>query len=404
MDSLAVGGAFLILAPLTLLVLYQWVLAVASFAFRPARTASPPTPEVRFLVLIPAHNEEAGITGTLESLAEVDYPASLYQVVVIADRCSDGTATVARGLGARCYERSTGQPGKGAALAWGIEQAGLAGLAFDAIVVVDADTVVDPRLLAAYAEAFAEGHQLQQAHCSLSNPWDTPFTRIAAATSALRSTRYYGGKTALGLSGMLTGTGMCLGVAALGPGGWTAFSVGEDWELSAQLLLRGERIYFNPRARVFARESHTLQEASHQRLRWASGRYAVMSASVWALVLEGVRRRALWLVDAAITVMSPNYSTQATLSLAVLAGLWLSGASGSVAFWWAGAVLLAIAGYYVLGVFSTAAPLKALSGLLLIPVFLPWRLVIEVMGLLGFGRHDWGRMSRRAARTRTLVP
>lgn len=404
MDSLAVGGAFLILGPLTLLVLYQWVLAVASLTARPPKAASPTATDVRFLILIPAHNEEAGIAATLESLARLDYPTSLYHVVVIADRCADATARVARARGVLCFERSIGRAGKGAALAWGIEQAGLAGLAFDALVVVDADTVVDRRLLAAFASAFTAGHRFQQAHCSLSNPWDSPFTRIAAVTSALRSTRYYGGKAALGLSGMLTGTGMCLDAGTLGPGGWTAFSVGEDWELSAQLLLRGERIHFNRLARVFARESHTLQEASHQRLRWASGRYAVMSASAWSLVLEGLRRRALWLVDAAITIMSPNYSTQATLSLAVLAGLWLSGASGSVVFLWAGALVLAIASYYVLGVFSTAAPLKALSGLLLIPVFLPWRLVIEVLGLLGFGRHDWGPMARRAARTRTLVP
>jgi hypothetical protein len=61
---------------------------------------------------------------------------------------------------------------------------------------------------------------------------------------------------------------------------------------------------------------------------------------------------------------------------------------------WAMALFMAVAGYFVLGVCSTESPAKALGGLLLVPVFLPWRLTIEMLGMLGYGRRHWGRMSR----------
>ena len=61
-----------------------------------------------------------------------------------------------------------------------------------------------------------------------------------AVTGVLRNGRYYMGKTAIGLQGMLTGTGMCFASEILQRHGWTAFSVGEDWEFSVELILAGE--------------------------------------------------------------------------------------------------------------------------------------------------------------------
>jgi hypothetical protein len=53
--------------------------------------------------------------------------------------------------------------------------------------------------------------------------------------------------------------------------------------------------------------------------------------------------------------------------------------------------------YFAVGVALTDAPAKAVAGIVLIPVFLPWRMAIEVMGMLGYGRTRWGRTSRLTA-------
>lgn len=390
-------GSFLllILVPLTILVLYQWFLAVCSLFYR-QRQCRAERPLTRFLIIIPAHNEELGIADTLTSFQRLDYPADRYKILVVADRCADGTAAAARRIGAECLERFDGRPGKGAALAWGIEQANKAGMEFDAVVIIDADTLVDRSLLSAFNMEFQAGHLVQQGYNYISNPWASPFTRIIAVTSVLRNGRYYAGKTVLGLPGMLTGTGMCFGAEVLSRRGWTAFSVGEDWEFSVELLLRGQHIYFNPGAKTFAKESQNLQQASHQRLRWASGRYAVMGNKVRELIREGIRRRSFPLIDSAHTLVAPNYSTQASLALLAVFGslFMLDHPGGEYCFLWAVALLAGIGGYFMLGVFSTEFPAKALAGLLLVPVFLPWRLAIEILGLLGYGRGHWGRMSR----------
>ena len=387
----------LILFPLTLLVLYQWFLAVSSFFYRPPTTHSVGR-QARFLILIPAHNEEVGIASTLESLRNLNYECERYKVLVIADRCTDGTAAVARSWNAQCFERFDGQAGKGAALAWGIQEARNARIAFDAVVIVDADTLADRELLSAFNVEFQIGRQVQQGYNYISNPWSSPFTRIMAVTGVLRNGRYYAGKTVIGLQGMLTGTGMCLGTEILERHGWTAFSVGEDWEFSVELLLGGENIYFNPLAKTFAKESQNLKQASHQRLRWASGRYAVMGNKVWALVRQGIRTPSFSLIDSAVTLVAPNYSSQASLALLCLVGSWVNAGDPfwGFSFYWAAGLFAAIASYFVLGIFSTEAPGKALVGLVLVPVFLPWRLTIELLGMLGYGRRHWGRRSRAA--------
>lgn len=395
----AIVGIFLllILAPLTLLVLYQWFLAVVSFFYRPPMPDSTDK-QTRFLILIPAHNEEVGIVSTLESLRYLNYASEHYRVLVIADRCTDETAAVVRSKNAQCFERSEGIPGKGAALAWGIQEARNAQIDFDAVVIIDADTRADRNLLSAFDVEFRAGRQVQQGYNYISNPWDSPFTRIMAVTGVLRNGRYYVGKTAIGLAGMLTGTGMCLGAEVLKRHGWTALSVGEDWEYSVELLLKGERIHFNPLAKTYAKESENFTQASDQRLRWASGRYAVIGAKMWMLIRQGIRTRSLTLLDSAVTLVAPNYSSQASLTLLCLIGSWMNTANpfGGISFYWAETLFAAIAGYFVLGMFSMEAPGKALSGLLLVPIFLPWRFTIELLGMLGYGRHNWGRRARTA--------
>src|SRR5437764_13459223 len=100
----------------SLLVAYEWILAVAYAMPRQKLPANPRA--AAMLVLIPAHDEEAGLPATLDSLDQVDYPRDRFRVVVVADRCNDATAAVARRCGAMCLDRFSGAPGKGAAIAW----------------------------------------------------------------------------------------------------------------------------------------------------------------------------------------------------------------------------------------------------------------------------------------------
>jgi hypothetical protein len=383
----------------SLLAIYQWILATASVWPRSALRLDAASTRSRFVILIPAHDEESGLATTLCSIRNVDYPTDHVHVVVIADRCHDATATVARSSGVQCLERSDGTPGKGAAIAWAVDRLRTRDTDYDALVIVDADTVVDAHLLDAYDVALRNGHEIQQGYNYLSNPWETPFTRIIAVTSVLRNALFYGGKERLGLSSMLSGTGMCFSRRVLDRYHWTALSVGEDWEFSVLLLLNGETIHFNRHARTMARESKGFRQASSQRLRWASGRQAVAGNGSGNLIRAGLRHRRLDLFDAALTLVAPTFSAQATLTLLCLAISMFVSVDPAWGFLlpWAVAMTGLLAAYFLLGVALTEAPVRALSGILLIPAFLPWRLAIEICGLLGYGRKQWVRTSRLPA-------
>ena len=392
----------LVLGVITFFSLYQWAHAILAILHKTSSPEQRRTRTTRFLILIPAHNEEDGLPETLQSLSALQYPKDLVHVVVIADRCGDDTAKVARTGGAQCLERNEGPGGKGAAMSWAMQALRKEGVLFDALVIVDADCIADSRLLEAFDDALEKRYEVQQGYNYLSNPWETPFTRVIAVTSVLRNFLFYGGKEAIGCSAMLSGTGMCLSRSVVDQHGWSAFSVAEDWEFSVSLLLNDVLIHFNPLARVFARESKGLKQASRQRLRWATGKYAVMTNGARRLLLQGLSRGKANLIDGALTLAAPNYSSQASMTLlTVVCSLFLSQEPAwSFLLPWSFAVLVSQGGYFILGAMYTQSPLKTLAGIPYIAVFLPWRLSIEILGFLGFGRKGWGRTFRDSASQR----
>ena len=164
-------------------------------------------PSVRFAIVVPAHNEQEGIASTVENLLSVEYPKDLFSVVVVADNCSDETAARAERSGARVFVRHDEKlRGKGYALAHAFERLARE---VDAVVVVDADTVVSPNLLSAFAARIQAGAMAVQADYAVRNPnaaWRTRLMAVAfGAFHVLRSLA----RERLELSSGLRGNGMC---------------------------------------------------------------------------------------------------------------------------------------------------------------------------------------------------
>ena len=85
--------------------LYQFVIAVAALIKvkeKPLKTNK----KHRFMIVIPAHNEEAVVGNLVDSIMKIDYPKELYDVYVIADNATDNTRKVAEEHGATVYERN----------------------------------------------------------------------------------------------------------------------------------------------------------------------------------------------------------------------------------------------------------------------------------------------------------
>ena len=86
-------------------------------------------------VLVPAHNEANGIAATIKELRSAMPQARL---LVVADNCTDGTASLAAGAGAEVIERHDSlHRGKGFALDFGREH--LRARPPSVVIILDAD-------------------------------------------------------------------------------------------------------------------------------------------------------------------------------------------------------------------------------------------------------------------------
>ncbi len=99
----------------------------------------------KLIVLVPAHNEAQGISRSITALFQQTYPPT--GVVVIADNCRDETARLAAQAGAQVFTTYKNRHKKAGALNQALVQL-LPQLAVDDfVVVVDADSVLDPDFL-----------------------------------------------------------------------------------------------------------------------------------------------------------------------------------------------------------------------------------------------------------------
>jgi biofilm PGA synthesis N-glycosyltransferase PgaC len=95
--------------------------------------------------LVPAHDEQASIGQTLDSLFAQTRPP--HRVIVVADNCTDATVRVARAHGADVFETVGNTEKKAGALNQVLAQL-LPGLGDnDCVMVIDADTVLDERFI-----------------------------------------------------------------------------------------------------------------------------------------------------------------------------------------------------------------------------------------------------------------
>jgi cellulose synthase/poly-beta-1,6-N-acetylglucosamine synthase-like glycosyltransferase len=310
---------------LLLFVAYTLITATSSWTV----PASPPPGKRgrRFRVLVPAHNEAAVISGVLADLDAQEYPPALVSVWVLADRCEDNTADIARDLGAHVAERSEGPAGKGAALTWFLDKDPLQ--TDETLVVLDADNRVPSDLLARFADEIDAGHQVLQAYLDVIDPQGS-WVAMAGAMSYWAGNRMVQlGRSKLGWSADLGGTGMALTAEALTRVGGFSSSVTEDQELGIRLALEGIPVHWVHDVRVADEKPSRASVAVRQRARWMAGKRAVARRYVLELLRMGVRTRQWGLIDLVIRLIQPGRSFVALLTavLAVAAvfegGRWL---------------------------------------------------------------------------------
>lgn len=376
----------LALVPLALWTLWLWLLAARSLAPRvpPPATSTQPF----FTILIPAHDEAALIGRTVAHMHAFDYPSDRYSVHVVADNCTDATATLACEAGAICHQRhNAAQRGKSYALAFGLEA--VAHEPCDAVLFFDADSSPEPGYLAVMARHVAAGERIIQGCYEVEEPDRNWFTRLTAVSFTLRNRWIFPALDALGISIPLRGSGMCFAREVIERTGWAAHGLTEDAAMTVRLLEAREHITFAAQAVCRQYMPPTPQAAATQRQRWSAGESALRGTLLRAL-LHALRRAALRPAATLALMAMPAFSEQ----LVVVVGLvCITGfLPGNELFVAAVAVWAAYTLYFLLGFRRIDRLTLAAMGML--PVFALWRTAMAVKARFRAPR-DWVRTARR---------
>jgi cellulose synthase/poly-beta-1,6-N-acetylglucosamine synthase-like glycosyltransferase len=337
--------------------------------------------EIRFLVLIPAHNEAAVIGRCLEAIVADLRDRDL--VLVVADRCTDATAAISRRSGARVLERAPdSEPGRAAARQAGLEYA--RGIEWDAVVMLDADSVIAPGFFDACEQALAAGADAVQAR-SESQHGHSLAAEASLAAFALQGITIPRGRDRLGLSVRLRGTGMAIRRPLALAHRFRA-PASEDLVFTLDLILGGTRCRHVETARLRSEGENRWSTFGGQKVRYEAGRMAAARAYLPRLLKRATRHRDPAALEAAWFLATPPFALAALSLLIALALTAVVPAWTFAAVFAAGLLILTLV--ILTGLIQARAGLRTWLALLAAPWYLAWKAIIQLRALASVLRRD----------------
>lgn len=291
-----------------LLFFFAYWFVISLFGFGPAKKKKQFEPKNKFLLLVAAHNESAVIGQLLDNLQNLEYPKELYDIVVIADNCTDNTAQITRDLGEIALEhfyKDGEDRGKPYAIKYALNEIDYAN-EYDAVAIFDADNLVTTNYLKEMNNQLESGDKLIQCYLDSKNPDDNWISLSYAATYYFMNRSWQLAKENLGLGNALGGTGFCVRTDVLKEVGWTARSLTEDLEFQMQCLLANVPAKWCHHARVFDEKPTDFKASCVQRLRWARGHWDVCFKYQHKLIWKAIKDLDIHAFDGFMYLINPG--------------------------------------------------------------------------------------------------
>jgi cellulose synthase/poly-beta-1,6-N-acetylglucosamine synthase-like glycosyltransferase len=346
-------------------------------------SSAPPS----LVILIPAHDEGAGVAHAIAAIRAVAPDGA--RILVVADNCSDDTASQARFAGADVVERHDPERrGKGYALAFGRDV--LAASPPETVVILDADCVPHHDTFAQIsAAAMSTGRPVQAI-----NLVDPPMQidsmgRVSTFAFCVKNLVRQRGVQRIAGTCVLTGTGMAFPWALFRDAPLATADSVEDLALGLRFVMQGTPPQLCDGTLVTS-PSPPPGAAAAQRTRWEHGFITTAVKVAPRMLGHGVRRLhwpSIWL---GLHLMVPPLALLVMLGAVVLGGLALTKPAAALAFAaiYVAALLAVFAAW--IGVGRQVLP-PAL--LLKIPGYMLWKLPIYLRLARGADRR-WTRTGR----------
>ena len=295
-----------------ILYLYQFYYIFVAITRKPRKYA-PTDQSNRYAFLIAARNEENVISNLLNSIKSQDYPSENIDIYVVADNCTDQTATIARQCGAIVLQRKdTDNVGKGYALNFLLksisDNKGI--LYYNAYFIFDADNILEKNYVTEMDKAFSSGSRVVTSYRNSKN-YGQSWVASGYALWFLREARYLNNsRSLLGVSGAVSGTGFMVSSAVFASNkGWKHHLLTEDIEFSVDMIIRGEVIGYCHSAMFYDEQPVTFSQSFRQRLRWAKGFLQVYRNYGLQLFLGIFKRNAFSCFDMTMSIMPAFFFT-----------------------------------------------------------------------------------------------
>ena len=230
----------------------------------------------RFIIALPANNEETVIGNLIKSLKMQDYDKDLFDIYVIADNCTDNTAKIARENGAIVYERfDETKKTKGYALNWFLSKMKVKKDDYEALLVFDADNIVDKNFLNVMNKKLCQGEVLVQGYRDIKNPTDTWVSGGYAIFYWTMNRLYHLARYNMGLSPLINGTAFMVKWDMLIDEGWNTKTLTEDIEFALINISKGVKLGWAKDAIVYDEQPLTFKQSWKQRERWSVRTYSM---------------------------------------------------------------------------------------------------------------------------------
>jgi len=259
-----------------------------------------------FALIVAAHNEEVVIGQMVDSLTKLNYPKEKYDIFVIADNCTDKTASLARKAGAKVLQRFNDiDKGKGFALEHAFAKLFKMKKQYDYLSVFDADNLVDKEFLNEMNKHACMGEEAIQGYIDSKNPtnsWISYSYSIAFWTvnKLFQQSRYN-----LRLGCQLCGTGFAVKTDLIKDIGWGATCLTEDMEFTMRLALRDIKVAWANDAKVYDEKPVTLGQSWKQRVRWMQGQTDVACRFVPSLFKKATGEVNILPLDCILYLLQP---------------------------------------------------------------------------------------------------
>lgn len=276
----------------------------------------------KFVVVIPAHNEEAVIGATIQSLVDQDYDYRLFDIVVIADNCTDNTESIAASYPKVILFKNSSKKdeprGKPHAIAKYVQTNHWR--KYDYVVFIDADNIVNSSYLKEMnSQSIAHPNlTVIQGYLGTKNVRSSFTASGYAAVYFITNRAVQAANYFLGWNAAIGGTGFMLDTGYLAEHGWNPRSYTEDFELQVELSIEGKQSGWNHFAIVYDEKPDSLLTSHRQRTRWAQGHWYVAFSTTKRQLISLFKSKNITELLSKIETMFYSYSMVRPVAILII--------------------------------------------------------------------------------------